>query len=202
MHFRHLVSCFVLFVASMLLLAMPARAAEPMTLAAKLAYPVMQSGERQQNYLRIGLNGCEPQRSTNRTPVNVAFVIDRSGSMDGARIAQARAAAIMAIKQLGADDIASLVIFDDKVDVILPAQNLTAPDTFVDEIRRIGVRGTTAIYAGVKAGADEVRKFKDPRRLNRSLQVDFHLGHWVSFRASRRKPCRQDSLLGRRHPAR
>ena len=167
MHFRHLVSCFVLFVASILLLAMPARATEPMRLAAKLAYPVMQSGERQQNYLRIGLNGCEPQRSTNRTPVNVAFVIDRSGSMDGARIAQARAAAIMAIKRLGPDDIASLVIFDDKVDVILPAQNLTAPDTFVDEIRRIGVRGTTAIYAGVKAGADEVRKFKDPRRLNR-----------------------------------
>src|SRR5260370_30323103 len=110
---------------------MPARATEPTRLAAKLAYPVMKSGERQQNYLRIGLNGSEPQRSTNRTPANVGFVIDRSGSMDGARIAQARAAAIMAIKRLGPDAIASLVIFDDKLDELLPAQNLTSTGTFV-----------------------------------------------------------------------
>ena len=58
----------------------------------------MKPGAKQQNYLLIALNGCEPKRSDNRNPVNVAFVIDRSGSMSGQRIAQAREAAILALK--------------------------------------------------------------------------------------------------------
>jgi len=144
-----------------------ARAGEPMTLTARLARPVMASEAAQTNYLRIGLNGCEPQHSANRTPVNVAFVIDRSGSMQGDRIAQARAAAIMAVKRLGHDDIASVVIFDDQVDVPVPAQTVADRNYFIDRIERVGVRGNTAIYAGVTQGAREVRKFKDPHRLNR-----------------------------------
>src|SRR5712671_5443207 len=131
MHFHDFAARSILFIASILLLAMPARAAEPLTLAARLAYPVMKSGEGQQNYLRIGLNGCEPQHKADRTPVNVAFVIDRSGSMGGARIAQAREAAIMAIKRLNDDDIASVVIFDDRVEVPVPAQKVADQGYFI-----------------------------------------------------------------------
>jgi Ca-activated chloride channel family protein len=157
----------VAFVTSALAIASGARAAEPITLTARLAQPVMKSGDRQTNYLRIGLNGCEPQRKTDRTPVNVAFVIDRSGSMAGTRIAQAREAAVMAVKRLDADDIAAVVIFDDKVDVPVPAQKVADHNYFIDRILEVGARGNTAIYAGVDAGAAEVRKFKDPHRLNR-----------------------------------
>jgi Ca-activated chloride channel homolog len=144
-----------------------ARAEEPITLTARLAHSVMKSGDQAPNYLRIGLNGCKPEPNANRTPVNVAFVIDRSGSMEGDRIAQARGAAIMAVSRLSQNDIASLIIFDDKVDVIVPAQKVADPNTFIDQIRRIDTRGSTAIYAGVRNGAGEVRKFKDDRHLNR-----------------------------------
>src|SRR5262245_31072217 len=108
----------VAIAAGLFLSTSAAPADTPITLEAKLAQPVMKTGEKQQNYLRIGLNGCEPKRSDNRTPVNVAFVIDRSGSMQGARIVQAREAAIMALNRLDANDIASVVIFDDKVDLL------------------------------------------------------------------------------------
>src|SRR5436190_18533991 len=97
-------------------------AQKPMGLDARLANPVMKAGTKQKNYLRVALNGCEPKRNANRTPVNVAFVIDRSGSMAGPRIAQAREAAIMAINRLDQSDIASVVIFDDRVDVLIPSQ--------------------------------------------------------------------------------
>jgi Ca-activated chloride channel family protein len=157
----------VVSLVSGIVLAAPATAGESMTLAARLAQPVMKSGESQKNYLRVGLGGCEPQRSTSRTPVNVAFVIDRSGSMSGERIAQAREAAVMAVKRLDGDDIAAVVIFDDKVEVPVPAQKVSDQNIFIDRIRQIGVRGNTAIYDGVNEGAREVRKFKDDRRLNR-----------------------------------
>lgn len=144
-----------------------ARADGPIKLEALLAQPVMKSGEASRNYLRIGLQGCKPEPSQTRTPVNVAFVIDRSGSMQGARIAQAREAAIMAINRLLPTDIASVVIFDNVVDVLVPAQPVSDPAHFTDLIRQVTVRGSTAIHAGVLQGAAEVMKFKEPRRLNR-----------------------------------
>jgi len=147
--------------------AAAAAADKPVALEAKLAQPVMKAGETQKNYLRVALNGCEPKRSTERTPVNVSFVIDRSGSMNGARIAQAREAAIMAVNRLDQNDIASVVIFDDRVDVLIPAQPVSDRGMFANGIRQIGVRGNTAIHDGVMEGAREVRKFKDPKRLNR-----------------------------------
>jgi Ca-activated chloride channel family protein len=127
----------------------------------------MKSGEGHKNYLRISLQGCKPEPSQTRTPVNVAFVIDRSGSMQGARIAQAREAAIMAINRLLPTDIASVVIFDNVVDVLVPAQPVSDPARFTDLIRQVSVRGSTAIHAGVLQGAAEVTRFKEARRLNR-----------------------------------
>jgi Ca-activated chloride channel family protein len=153
-------------ISGLLLSTVAARADKPIGLEARLAQPVMKSGEKQQNYLRIALNGCKPER-TDRTPVNVAFVIDRSGSMNGARIAQAREAAIMAINRLDGGDIASVVVFDDRVEVLVDARNVNDPGYFTDQVRQIGVRGSTAIYAGVMEGAAQVRRFKDPRKLNR-----------------------------------
>ncbi len=150
-------------------IAMPSAggAAETITLDARLAQPVMKDGVAARNYLRVAVGGCRPEPAKGRAPVNVAFVIDRSGSMQGDRIAQAREAAVTAVNRLQASDIAAVVIFDDKVDVLVPAQPVANPRLFADLVRRVGVRGSTAIHAGVLTGAAEVRKSKDAGRLNR-----------------------------------
>jgi Ca-activated chloride channel family protein len=147
--------------------ALGAQAGEPIRLETRLANPVMKGGEAHKNYLRIALQGCKPEPTENRTPVNISFVIDRSGSMHGPRIAQAREAAIMAINRLQPNDIASVVIFDQTVEVLVPAQHVTDPNQITDHIRLVGARGSTAIHAGVLMGAAEVAKNKDARRLNR-----------------------------------
>lgn len=141
-------------------------ASEALKLDTRLAEPVMKGGATATNYLRVGLHGCKPE-AKNRTPVNVAFVIDRSGSMEGAPMAQAREAAIMAVNRLGPDDIASVVIFDGQIDLLVPAQKVTDPTVFTDRIRTVVSRGSTAIHGGVVGGAYEVRKNKAPGRLNR-----------------------------------
>lgn len=144
----------------------PARADKPINLEARFAQTVMKGGQKQRNYLRIGLNGCE-RKPTERTPVNVAFVIDRSGSMQGARIAQAREAAAAAIRRLDKNDIASVVVFDNKIDVLVQAQPVDGHAAFVDRIRQVTARGSTAIHGGVIEGAQQVRHNLDSRRLNR-----------------------------------
>lgn len=153
--------------AGALLASQAAAASEALTLDARLARSVMKDGVAAKNYLRVALGGCRPEPAQGRTPVNVAFVIDRSGSMQGERIAQAREAAVMAVNRLQPTDIASVVIFDQSVDVLVPAQPVADANLFTDLIRRVQVRGSTAIHAGVLTGAAEVRKHKGPGRLNR-----------------------------------
>jgi Ca-activated chloride channel family protein len=147
--------------------ASPAHANPQITLDARLAQPVMKDGARHKNYLRVALKGCEPQPRETRTPVNVAFVIDRSGSMSGERIVQAREAAIMAVRRLQPDDIAALVVFDTRADVLIPAQKVADPGLFIDRISRIGLGGSTAIHDGVDKGRAEVLANFDAKRLNR-----------------------------------
>jgi len=144
-----------------------ASANQNITLDARLAQPVMKDGMAHKNYLHVALGGCRPEPNQNRTPVNVAIVIDRSGSMQGLRIAQAREAAAMAINRLGPNDIASVVVFDTRADVLVPAQRVTDPRYFAQRIQQVGVGGSTAIHDGVLRGRDEVLRFMDARRLNR-----------------------------------
>jgi len=153
-------------VAGLALSPLPAYADKPLALETRLGQSVMKAGETQRNYLRVAVGGCERDK-TDRTPVNVAFVIDRSGSMRGMRIAQAREAAIIAFRRLNADDIASVVIFDNQIETLVPAQKVTDRALFIDRILQVGSRGSTAIYGGVTQGAREVRIHKDNRHLNR-----------------------------------
>ena len=82
--------------------------AEQIALQVAATHPTMLSGEKQTNYVRISLTGFEIPETKSRPPVNVALVIDTSGSMSGQKILQARDAAIAAVKRLRNDDIVSV----------------------------------------------------------------------------------------------
>jgi Ca-activated chloride channel family protein len=101
--------------------------------------------------------------------MNIALVIDRSGSMQGPRIAAAREAAMMAVDRLSPRDIVTVVSYDDRVDVDVPATKATDLRAIKDKIARLTPRGSTAIWAGVQKGAEELRKFKSPAMVNKII---------------------------------
>ena len=103
------------------------KAGQKIGLDARLAQPVMKGGEAQKNYLRVALQGCTPEPNQSRTPVNVAFVIDRSGSMPGERIVQAQGGRHHGRQPPRSRDIASVVIFDNVTDVLMQAQPVAQP---------------------------------------------------------------------------
>ena len=59
--------------------------------------PYLLADSRQTTYVKVSLTGHGFGKGARRTPVNVAIVIDRSGSMQGEKIATARQAARMAV---------------------------------------------------------------------------------------------------------
>lgn len=136
-----------------------------------LAHPTMHIGEhgKGENHLRIALTGFELPADKKRMPVNVAIVIDKSGSMQGEKIEQARRAAVAAIDRLRESDIVSIVTYDSEVAVVLPATKASDRERIKQRIREIQAGGNTALFAGVSKGAEEINKFLDDKHVNRVI---------------------------------
>lgn len=136
---------------------------------AELARQVLPEGESGKVYMRVGLEGLPYEDETDRPPVNVVLVIDKSGSMRGERIAQAREAAMMAVDRLEKGDVLGVVAYSHKVEVLAPAGRLRNAETIRDDILRLRADGRTALYAGVKEGLRQLREFRDPYAINRII---------------------------------
>lgn len=135
----------------------------------ELSQRVVKAGETSRIYLKLGIKVARVERAASRAPLNLALVIDRSGSMQGARIEGARRAAMMAIDRLAARDVVSVVSYDDRVEIEVPATRATDPAGMKARIARLTPRGSTAIHAGMLAGLEEVRKFRAPGMINRII---------------------------------
>ncbi len=138
-------------------------------LEAELGKPLLLADRVQTTHLKVGLSGLAEGAVRQRTPVNVAIVLDKSGSMSGGKIRQAKEAARLAVDRLSADDIVSVVAYDDQVEVLVPATKVSESAPILAAIDRLRAGGSTALFAGVSKGAKEVRKFQDPDRVNRVI---------------------------------
>ncbi len=158
----------VLLLVALAVAATPAAEARSVKMDVQMAEPMVLTGARQKAYLRIALSGVELERGR-RAPVNVAIVLDRSGSMEGRKLEEAKRAAIMAIGQLRDDDVISVVTYESTVDVLVPATKLYNREAIRNAIRGITSAGKTALFAGVSKGSRELRKFLDRNRVNTLL---------------------------------
>jgi Ca-activated chloride channel family protein len=111
------------------------------------------------------------ERMSTRGPVNVAFVLDRSGSMDGEKIELARLAVDHALGLLRSDDRFSLVAFDSEIDVIVPSTTATqdAREHARAKLALIGPRDQTDLCGGWLAGCEQVARFVECEGAGRCL---------------------------------
>ena len=120
-------------------------------------------------YLRLSLKGMPIATRKERSPVNVAIVLDRSGSMKGDRIASAKAAGKVALERLSEQDIVSLVAYNHEVEVLQPAAPLGNSKSLTRKIDSLMADGRTALHAGVVSGAAEVKRNLNETRVNRVI---------------------------------
>ena len=101
-------------------------------------------------------------------PLNIAFVLERSGSMGGENIDLLKEAMLKFIGKLGPQDKVSLVFFDDEAVIAYPI-SLARKKDLIDIISAVQVDGGTNIYAGLKLGYEQVAKTFDPASTNRVI---------------------------------
>ena len=104
-----------------------------------------------------------------RMPLNLSFVLDRSGSMAGEKIDNLKTAVKLVVDELGPDDVVSIVIFDDRAEVLVPSQPATDRDGLKRMVDRITDRGGTEMSKGMRLGLKELQTHMTADRVSRMV---------------------------------
>lgn len=135
----------------------------------ELSSPIILEGTPETNYLKVSLSGQNVD-SKKRVPINLAIVIDKSGSMSGQRIEKAREAAILAVNMLNENDTLSIVAYDSKARVIVPATKVDNKLRIIGLINEnIYAEGGTALFAGLSKGIKQVENQLTKDKVNRII---------------------------------
>ncbi|MGI9076884.1 MAG: vWA domain-containing protein [Gemmatimonadaceae bacterium] len=143
-----------------------------MTLSLRTDRRLIRSQASSARYLLVSFTAPEPPPRAERLPVNVALILDRSGSMAGARkFALARDAVEQALRMLRSEDRFTLVVYDERVDV-LTQSTFATPDAkrrALDALRDVAPRGSTDLCAGWMRGCEQIAESLTDDAVSRAL---------------------------------
>ena len=133
-------------------------------------YPV---DARHQIYTEIRLSGANLPATAEApaTVRNVALVLDRSGSMAGARMQALHEGVTAALALLGDQDFVSVVLFGSEVETIVearPRREVTTLDALLAQVEPVG---GSALYDALNQGAAQLRRHAGPQTSNHLLLV-------------------------------
>jgi Ca-activated chloride channel family protein len=117
-------------------------------------------------YILFDVAAGQASHRSSRIPLNVCLVLDRSTSMQGARLDQTKAAAQRMIDSLTGDDTLGIVTFSDKAEVVWPSQLLSDPIKARARVSAIQASGGTEILQGLNTGLLELDKNRQKYSIN------------------------------------
>ncbi len=120
--------------------------------------------------LEVGMKVKSKMTRKSPDPLNICFVVDKSGSMTGEdRIGQLKKSMIKFIQQLSPDDVVSIVVFESDATLAVPATKVGNKKAIIDIIYAIQAGGGTNIYSGMVKGFEEVKKLKTSKTIDRVI---------------------------------
>jgi Ca-activated chloride channel family protein len=120
--------------------------------AGRLGHERLAAGGRGETYVLLEVRGTDAPGVAAAAPVNLALVVDRSGSMKGARLRNAIAGAVGAVERLHDGDVVSVVTFDTTTQLVVPPTTLDPlqRERVLSSIRSITLGSDTCISCGLE----------------------------------------------------
>jgi len=123
---------------------------------------------RQEVFVQVGFSSNVNAATFHRKPLDVALVIDHSGSMAQEPMEAVKEAARRLVAKLDERDTFSLVIFDDVAETLVAQTSVNDRATLVRAIDTIQSSGSTCIECGLKLGYAQLSSRQvDPARSRR-----------------------------------
>ena len=136
-----------------------------MTLTITTDRTLVRAGSQSVRYLSLRFSAPDAParpdgRKTERMPLDIAIVIDRSGSMSGEKLALAKEAAVKAIDMLTAADRVALVAYDTEVQTLAHAAALEPAhrDALLRALDRMQAGSSTNLSGGWLTGCEAVAR--------------------------------------------
>ncbi|MEJ2208932.1 MAG: DnaJ domain-containing protein [Anaerolineae bacterium] len=104
-----------------------------------------------------------------RLPLNLCLVLDRSTSMKGGRLQQVKEAARYIVDQMNDEDVLSLIVFDDRAELLLPGRRNVDRLAARSAISHIQANGGTEILQGLQLGWQQIQRWHTPDRVSHLL---------------------------------
>ncbi len=104
-----------------------------------------------------------------RTPINLCLVIDRSGSMEGTPLEYVKQACGYVVDMLTANDVLSIVTFEETVDILMAPQRVTNKQPIKDGLTRLMAGNTTNLYDGLSTALQQVLGGTEGNRATRMV---------------------------------
>lgn len=144
----------------------------PVAVEAALGNKLVKAGAPSTMVARIGLS-ARKRSATARPPVNLALLVDTSGSMEGKAIADARAASLALLGSLAPGDRLAVVAFDSRAEVLLPSTRLADADRgdLEKKVQAMKATGTTDMASGLRLALLEVTRNLQREGVNRVVLV-------------------------------
>ncbi len=134
----------------------------------RLAFKTLAQGGNGETHLLLDV-GSDKTASKQAAPVNLAIVVDRSGSMKGTRLRNAISGAMKAAERLNDGDVVSVVAFDSKPLLVVPptVMDSSSRNRVRSDIAGIVFGGDTCISCGIEEALTQLDKTTG--RVNRMI---------------------------------
>jgi Ca-activated chloride channel homolog len=142
-----------------------------MTLNVRPDRRLIRAAGHSRRYVLVTFTAPVAAAKEGRSPINISLVLDRSGSMGGQKIQLVREAVQKALTMLCPDDRFSLVVYDDRIDVLVASTpaSAEAKQNAGRLLARTDARGSTDLGGGWLAGCEQVAGQLDPDTIGRTL---------------------------------
>jgi Ca-activated chloride channel family protein len=110
------------------------------------------TGSANEVYVQLGLSSGIDLAQFKRRPLNLAVVIDHSGSMGVEKMEAVKSGVLKLIDLLGPDDLLTLVKFDSVATHLIGPQAVTDREPFKAQVREIQSNASTCIECGLRTG--------------------------------------------------